>query len=234
MAQIGEKADECGLKHGGGAELLMSKQAQNAPQPLLVLVTGKPGSGKSTLAIELGRAENLGLPILSRDAIKAGLVETWAFVQPVASRNVIETDELRSSLVPSSFALFYSTIACWLQAGTSLIAEYGFDRRCEPALANVIGLARTLVVHCEAPDDLSQHRFIHREQRDGKIRPDRLAAIIERIAIGTDPWTQFEPMNLALPTIRVDTECQYKPTLPAICAFCRDAVECLGSPLRGI
>jgi predicted kinase len=210
----------------------MSKHAQNVPRPLLVLVTGKPGSGKSTLAIELGRAENLGLPVVSRDAIKAGMVETWAFVRPGASRDVIETDELRSSLVPSSFDLFYKTIASWLQAGTSLIAEYGFDRRSEPALANIIGFAETVVVHCEAPDDVSQHRFISREQRDRKIRADRLAAIMERIATGTDPWTQFEPMSLPLSTLRVDTECDYKPTLREISAFCRDAAECLDSSLR--
>jgi predicted kinase len=212
----------------------MSIHARNVPQPLLVLVTGKPGSGKSTLAIELGHAQNLGLPLVSRDAIKAGMVETWAFVQPGASRTVIETDELRSSLVPSSFDLFYRTIASWLQAGTSMIAEYGFDRRTEPALANVIGLATTVVVHCEAPDDVAQRRFISREQRDGKIRADRLADILERIATGTDPWTQFDPMNLPLPTIRVDTEGDYKPTLPEISAFCRDAAECLDSSLRGI
>jgi predicted kinase len=218
-----------GLMSLVGGELVMSIHTRNAPQPLLVLVTGKPGSGKSTLAIELGRAENLGLPVMSRDAIKAGMVETWAFVQPEASRNVIETDELRSSLVPSSFDLFYKTIASWLQAGTSLIAEYGFDRRTEPALANVIRFATTVVVQCEAPDDVAQRRFIRREQQDGKIRADRLAGVIERIAHGTDPWAQFEPMNLPLPTIRVDTDGGYKPTLWEISAFCRDVAECLGS-----
>jgi predicted kinase len=209
----------------------MPKHAQNSPQPLLVLVTGKPGSGKSTLAIELGRAQNLGLPVLSRDAIKAGMVETWAFVRPGAARDVIETDELRSSLVPNSFDLFYETIAHWLQAGTSLIAEYGFDRRTEPALAKVIGQARTAVVQCEAPDDVSQRRFIRREQRDGKIRADRLAATIERIAAGTDPWTQFDALNMALPTIRVDTDHGYKPTLAEICAFCRDVASSPDAPL---
>jgi enamine deaminase RidA (YjgF/YER057c/UK114 family)/predicted kinase len=209
----------------------MPKHAQNSPQPLLVLVTGKPGSGKSTLAIELGRAQNLGLPVLSRDAIKAGMVETWAFVRPGAARDVIETDELRSSLVPNSFDLFYETIAHWLQEGTSLIAEYGFDRRTEPALANVIGLARTAVVQCEAPDDVSQRRFIRREQRDGKIRADRLAATIERIASGADPWTQFEPLNMALPTLRVETERGYRPTLAEICAFCRDVAGRPDAPL---
>jgi predicted kinase len=209
---------------------VISKHARNVPLPLLVLVTGKPGAGKSTLAIELGRAQNLGLPLLSRDAIKAGLVETWAFVQPGASRDVIETDELRSSLVPSSFDLFYRTIASWLQAGTSLIAEYGFDRRTEPDLAGIVGLAKTVVVHCEAADEVCQRRFITREQRDAKIRPDRLAAAIDRIATGTDPWTEFEPIKLALPMIRVNTEGDYKPTLLEISAFCRDAAGRLSPP----
>ena len=200
----------------------MSIHTPHVPQPLLVLVTGKPGSGKSTLAIELGRAENLGLPVVSRDAIKAGMVETWAFVQPGASREVIETDALRSTLVPSSFDLFYQTITSWLQAGTSLIAEYGFDRRTEPALTNVIGFAKTVVVLCEAPDMVAQRRFFRREQHDGKIRADRLANIPAHIANGTDPWTQFKPMTLPLPTIRVNTEDGYRPTLADIVAFCRD------------
>ena len=195
-------------------------------------MTGKPGSGKSTLAVELGRPKNLGLPVLSRDAIKAGMVETWAYMQPGAGSDVIETDELRSILVPSSFDLFYRTITSWLEAGTSLIAEYGFDRRSEPVLATVIGLATTVVVHCEAADDICQRRFIERERRDGKIRPDRLAATIERIANSTDAWTRFEPMNVALPTLRVNTTRAYKPSVQEIGAFCRAAAECLGSSLR--
>ena len=125
--------------------------------------------------------------------------------------------------MPSSFDLFYQTIASWLQAGTSLIAEYGFDRRTEPALANVIGFATTVVVHCEAPDDVCQRRYIDREQHDGKVRLDRLADIPARIAKGTDPWTRFEPITLPLPTIRVDTKDHYEPTLAEIIAFCCDA-----------
>jgi predicted kinase len=211
----------------------MSKRGQHNPQPLLVLVTGKPGSGKSTLALELGRAEQLGLPVLARDAIKAGMVETWAFLQPGASRAAIETDELRATLVPHSFDLFYQTMASWLHAGVSLIAEYGFDRRAEPALANIIGFATPVVVHCEAPDEVCQRRFIRRERRDGKIRPDRLAAVPAQIASGADPWTRFEPMTLPLPTLRVNTEDGYTPSLIAIGAFCRDGAARSGTSRRG-
>lgn len=198
----------------------MSNQQQARPQPLCVLVTGKPGSGKSTLALELGRMEHLGLPVVSRDAIKSGLVETWAFAHPGADRTMIETDDRRATLVPQSFDLFYQTIASWLAAGSSLIAEYGFDRRTEPALISVIGAAKAVIVHCTAPDDVCQQRFLLREQRDGKIRPDRLAQIPAQIAQGTDPWARFAPLTLPLPMLEVATEDGYTPALAAISAFC--------------
>ncbi len=69
-----------------------------SPSPLLVLVTGKPGSGKSALARRLAETDALGLPLLSRDALKVGLVETYG----------VETDAVRATVVPLSYALFYS------------------------------------------------------------------------------------------------------------------------------
>src|SRR5688500_7528188 len=84
-----------------------------SPRPLLVLVSGKPGAGKSTLARRLSESDALGLHVLSRDAIKVGLVETQG----------AETDEIRNVIVPRSFDLFFETIELWLRAGVSLIAE---------------------------------------------------------------------------------------------------------------
>lgn len=211
--------------------LLMSERDHHTPLPLLVLVSGKAGSGKSTLAKELARTENLGLPLLSRDAIKAGMVETWAFARPGASRSEIETDELRSTLVPNSFDLFYKTITCWLQAGVSLIAEFGFDRRSESALKPIIEIANAVLIRCECPDEVSRRRFIEREKNEGRVRPGYLANLTKRIELGTDPWRQFETMDLPVPTFRVDTRDGYKPELNKITAFCRDAVPSLGSRL---
>ncbi|MEM7033509.1 MAG: AAA family ATPase [Chloroflexota bacterium] len=192
------------------------------PLPRLVLVSCKPGSGKTTLSKELARSENLGLPLLSRDAIKAGLVETEVFAQPHLPRKEVETDVLRSTLVPASFDLFYKTMTLWLQTGVSLIAEYGFDQRSEVALAPIIKIASTVLIQCECPNAVAKQRFFEREQHDGKVRPDRLANVKQRIKLGTDPWSQFKTMNLSVPKLQVYTKQGYKPDLKKVIKFCCD------------
>ena len=44
-------------------------------KPRCIIVTGRPGSGKTTLAKKLG--ERLWLPVISRDEIKEGYVNTF-------------------------------------------------------------------------------------------------------------------------------------------------------------
>jgi predicted kinase len=88
------------------------------PRPLLVIVRGKPGSGKTTLARRLAETAAFGLLLLSRDALKVGLVETQGS----------ETDVVRDTVVPLAYALFYQTTELWLRVGVSLIAEDSFPR----------------------------------------------------------------------------------------------------------
>ncbi|HEY7294269.1 MAG TPA: hypothetical protein VH916_04465 [Dehalococcoidia bacterium] len=90
----------------------------NAARPRLIIVRGQLGAGRTTLARRLAATDVLGLPLLSRDAIKVGLVETHG----------IETDAMRERVVPLAFALFQRTIALWLQEGVSLIADEAFSR----------------------------------------------------------------------------------------------------------
>jgi adenylate kinase family enzyme len=183
-----------------------------APRPLLVIVRGKPGSGKTTLVRRLADTDSFGLPLLSRDPIKGGLVET----------HTCETDAVREVIVPLAFDLFDDTIALWLRARVSLIAENSFPRdRSEPALRTLIRLARAVVIHCETSDEEARRRFLARERANPRLRPDRLAAAIDRMEGETYPWRTFDPYDLGIPSLRVDPTDGYIPTLDAIIAFCR-------------
>jgi hypothetical protein len=124
--------------------------------------------------------------------------------------------------VSSSFDLFYQTIETWLRAGVSLIAEYSFTRNTplEPLLP-LIGLARTVVVHCETSDREAATRFIPRERGRAHLHADQIEAIVRQMETGTFHWEIFEPPELGVPVLRVDTTDGYDPDLRAIVGFCR-------------
>jgi predicted kinase len=153
---------------------------------LLVIVRGKPGSRKTTLARRLAETAAFGLPLLSRDALKVGLVETHGS----------ETDAVRDTVVPLAYALFYQTSELWLRAGVSLIAENSFPRdRSASALRALIPLAHTVVIHCDTSDEEAQRRFCTREGANPRARPDLRTATVEQMERGTYPWRKFDPFN---------------------------------------
>lgn len=203
---------------------MVSFSKDNVPQPLLVLVGGKPGTGKSTLAQQLAYPEHLGLPLLSRDAIKVGLVETYALSQPALSRIEVESDTRRTTIVPNSFSLFHETIVQWLRAGVSLIAEHSFTQRSTAAIVPLQEIATVVFIECQTSHEEAQRRFFERERRDPRHRPDRLTQMQSRINQASDPWSIPNLFVPDVPILHVDTHSGYKPTLDQIVQFCREAM----------
>jgi hypothetical protein len=72
-------------------------------------------------------------------------------------------------------------------------------------------------------DDEAQRRFIARERANPRARPDLRPATVEQMERGTYPWRMFDPFNLGVPALRVDTTSGYVPDLDTIIAFCREA-----------
>jgi predicted kinase len=186
------------------------------PAPLLVIVSGKPGSGKSTLAQRLGDRGALWLPVVSHDALRSGLREPY-----LAAGRAPEIP------VQRSIGLFYRTVEELLQAGVSLIADLSFRRGLdEPRLRPLGDLARIVDLHCELSADVAARRFAERERA---LRPEVAPSagpaghLVEQMARGEFDWSVFDPLDLDVPRLRVDTADGYAPSLDGVAAFCRAA-----------
>jgi predicted kinase len=181
----------------------------NAARPRLVLVTGAPASGKTTLADRLGPA--VGLPVLSRDRLKALLADAL----PGGASS--DMDLLRQTHI----ALFFELLAYLLASGPGLVAESALDVSLAPTdLRPALALADTVMVHCDVTPEEFVRRFSARARRGERHRAHDDAAHLDLIARDGTAWDRYrEPPPLGVPVLRVDTAAGYTPSFDAIVAF---------------
>lgn len=86
-------------------------------RPTLIVVTGPAGSGKTTLAYAVGAA--LGAPVVSRDAIKEGMVAAEPGFVPATS----------DPLTLRTFGVFFANLDLLLRAEVTTVAEAAFGAR---------------------------------------------------------------------------------------------------------
>jgi predicted kinase len=172
-------------------------------RPRLILVTGPPGSGKTTLAYALGAA--IGCPVVSRDAIKEGMVAA----QPGFAATTSDPLSLQT------YEVFFAMLDLLLRAEVTTVAEAAFGHRLwTEGLRSLAGLADLRVVRCEVGDDEARSRMQRRLVGD----PTR-AAHADSEHLSAPPG--FTPLTVAAPTFDVATNDGYQPELAAVVAFCR-------------
>ena len=176
------------------------------PLPLLALVSGPPGSGRPALAARL--AGELGVPLVTRDAIRAGMVETqagWA-VTPAAELSVQST------------AVFASVVRSLLESGVTIVAEH--PRRGELTSADLdtyAGLGHVRVIRC----------VIAEQSRPGpppepKLRHLSSGGTFLQRAPRTQPAGPARPPRLGVPVLDVAPAGDgYEPPLAEIVWFLR-------------
>jgi predicted kinase len=188
-------------------------ESRRDQRPWLVIVSGAPGSGKSTLACRLGTA--LGLPVLLRDELKETLYDTLGAPDRAES----------ARLGQASYALLAVVAGRLLEAGVGMVLESNFRRGLsETDLASLLTSARAALVHCEGEPETIVRRYRERAER-GERHPghhdsESFQRLRDELAAGL-----FEPLDLGVPTLRVDTttEQEYTPEFEEIVAFLRAA-----------
>jgi predicted kinase len=185
----------------------MSEQA-----PLLVIVSGPGASGKSTLARRLAGA--LALARLSRDELTELLADL------LGTDGLPRTEELGRA----AFGLMYALGERFLQDGAGVVLDQAFQRGlAEAQLAPLVARARAVQVHCWLPPEECVRRYVARYERGERHAAHFDGERIARVRSGARriDWSRFEPLDLGVPTLRVDTWRGYRPDFQTILAFVR-------------
>ena len=86
-------------------------------KPKCIIITGQPGSGKTTLAKKLG--ERLWMPVISRDEIKEGYVNTYG----------VKHDQLPPDTNGLVSELFFGIVNQYLAGHISVVIEAAFQHK---------------------------------------------------------------------------------------------------------
>lgn len=182
---------------------------QQSSHPILLIINGPPASGKSTLAGLLSQA--LGLPHLSKDLIKEALFDSLGTSSSEDSRK----------LSNAAYLTLYRVAYEILRAGYGLILESNFVHGVSEAdILPLLTISRPAILHC----DTTRETIIIRQERravSGERHPGHHDAILlPGVLAGIDAGL-YQPLNIPVPLLRIDTTDGYAPDFSHIMAFIR-------------
>ena len=176
-------------------------------KPKCIIVTGQPGSGKTSLSKRLG--ELLWMPVISRDEIKEGYVNTHG----------IRHDQLPPDTNGVVSNLFFEIIYRYLAGKISVVLEAAFQHKVwEPRMPRILELSTPFIVVCSVDGMVAARRHLQR----GLDNPNRefyhgdKRVEIYRKTGELSPPGNYKAPDFDLPTLYVSTEQHYSPSIDDI------------------
>jgi adenylate kinase family enzyme len=172
-------------------------------KPTIIYVSGAPGSGKTTIAKLL--AEQLYIDHISSDMVKGGL----EFTNPGQDRQA------------SIANVFLPLLIDHAEKGVSFVVDHVLQKDIakNTIIENLQSIANVIYVHVQTEDPI--RRYIERIQNSEL--PDiirRRELLLERATHHRDNLVNTaEVIDLDIPTIVVNTNGEYKPTIDEVITF---------------
>jgi hypothetical protein len=176
-------------------------------KPKCIIVTGRPGSGKTTLSKKLG--ERLWLPVVSRDELKEGYVNTFG----------VRHDRLPADTNAVVSDFFFELVNRYLANQVSLIIEAAFQHKVwEPRMAGIAEIGSPFMIVCSVDVELAARRHLRRGLDDpGRefYHGDQRVSVYKATG-AMPPAGPYEAPDFDVPTVQVSTDGAYSPTLDEI------------------
>ena len=176
-------------------------------KPKCIIVTGRAGAGKTTLSKKLG--ERLWLPVVSRDEIKQGYVNTFG----------VRHDQLPPDTDRLVTDFFFRLVNQYLAGNISVVIEAAFQHKVwEPRMPKITELSSVWIVLCSVDEVIAARRHLERGLENPKrefYHSDNRVVHYRKTGEFLYPAGYTAP-KFDVPTIEVSTAGEYVPSIDEI------------------
>src|SRR4028118_2116860 len=166
-------------------------------KPKCIIITGRAGAGKTTLTKKLG--EYLWMPVISRDQIKEGYVNTYG----------VKHDQLPAETDGLVTDFFFEIVNQYLAGKISIVIEAAFQHKVwEWRMPKILELSSPVIVLCSVDIEIAARRQIERGLENPErefYHGDNRVVHYKKTGEFLQP-ADYEAPNLNVPTIEVSTD----------------------------